>query len=208
MDFMDDLAKPVSILLVLLPGFVSAKIITALAFQEKRDALDRVVLALIFTLVNYVTWLTMVSLVRVLPFVDSARPWSETTNLLGLLSCSVVWGVIGVWIINSDKLHLRLRKWRLTKRGSRPSVWYDVFWRSENVVYVVVRMKDGKRAYGWPRLYSEDPDAGHLFLSPAKWLKPKGKVWMQGLLLNVSDVYTVEFCKPQKTGATDDGTTH
>lgn len=74
------------------------------------------------------------------------------------------------------------------------------------MVYVVVIMKDGREAYGWPKLYTFDPEIGHLFLAPAMWLKPKGQEWMKGLLLNVSDVYAVEFIKPQEKGATD-GTT-
>ncbi len=181
-----------AMLLGLLPGFLTAEIISAFAIRERREPLDRIIQALLYTFLSHVTWIVFCKTV------GSGRdvPWSSGGHVVGLGICALLWGVVGVWLVNAGILHRRLRKWHFTKRTSRPYAWYDAFYRTTQ--YVVVHLKDRRRILGWPKLYPENPGQGHLFLVNARWLscdnaKEESRI---SILIDSADVQFVEFiCK-------------
>jgi hypothetical protein len=177
-------------LLVLLPGFLTAEIVGALVLREERSAFDRVVQAMIYTFLSHLLW----TLISLLPF-DSATPG---VNLFGLGICAVFWGLLQTYVVNSGILHDQFRKWGLTQATSRPNEWYDAFYRRE--WYVILHLKDGRRIFGWPLLYSQRPDKGHIFLTGAVWLDSPNEATPSqevNFLISVTDVRFVEFVPPK-----------
>ena len=88
---------------------------------------------------------------------------------------------------------------RLTRTASRPNEWYDAFYRTER--HVILHLKDGRRLFGWPLLYPQQPERGHIFLTGAEWLDrgpnapPSPRV---DFLVDVRDLHFVEFVPPKE----------
>lgn len=189
------------LLLGLLPGFLTVAIITALTVRQRLSPFERIVQALIYTFVIHMTWQVILASLSGINRIYTGDPWtpSAATHLLALAVGAVFWGLVTTWLVNEDWLHAKLRKWRITKRASRPNVWYDAFYRT--LQFVVVHLKDRRRIYGWPSLYPERPNEGHLFLTQAQWLMsdsdaPTTAGLELSTLIPVTDVVFVEFVPP------------
>ena len=178
-----------AMLLALLPGFLTAEIISTFTLPERREPFDRIIKALLYTFLSHVTWIVSCRIV------GSVRdiPWSSAGDVVGPGTCAVLWGVVGVWLVNARIFHRVLRKFQITKRGSMPYAWYDAFRRTPQ--YVVVHLKDRRRIFGWPKLYPDKPGQGHLLLVNASWLshdnaKKQSRI---SILIDSADVQFVEF---------------
>jgi len=139
-------------LLALLPGFLTAAIVGALVMREERSTFERVVQALIYTFLAHVLWALSARLFHFTP----------TANLIGLATCAIVWGLVVTWAINTAKVHDLLQWIGITQAGSRPSEWYDAFYGKKD--FVILHLRDGRRIFGWPRLYPARADKGHILL--------------------------------------------
>ncbi len=125
--------KPIALLLALLPGLVTAELLHALTVREKREPLERVIQALLFTFLCHVTWVPVRAGIDAVfrQGVDGKPPvWSSAGDLVGLCGCAIAWGLIGALLVNSGALYRVLRWARLTKHASRPNQWYDAFYRT------------------------------------------------------------------------------
>lgn len=187
---MSDIAdlKLLELLLALIPGFLTAEIVGALVLRQERSPLDRVIQALIYTFLSHLLWGT----------IGWWLPDRPGIHLVGLGLCAVFWGLLLTWLINTGMAHRFLRKMRLTRTASRPNEWYDAFYRTER--HVVLHLNDGRRLFGWPLLYPQRPDRGHVFLTGAEWLdRPEGAppCPQVDFLIDVSDVRFVEFLPPK-----------
>jgi len=174
------------VLLALLPGFLTVQILDVLVVREDRTPFERVIQALIFTFLVHVIWYLS----------KSALPAPPGGDLTGLALSSLVLGVVVTFAINSGWIHRFLRWCRLTRAASRPSEWYDAFYEKKE--HVVLHLKDGRRVFGWPKLYPLRPDKGHLLVENAEWLdrdRPDPSVGKRDidLLIDVTDVRFVEF---------------
>lgn len=176
-------------LLALLPGFLTAAIVGAFVLREERSIFERLVQALIYTFLAHVLWTAL----------GRFFPTNATSQLMGLAGCAVFWGVILTWAINTGTVHDLLRWCGLTQAGSRPTEWYDVFYRKEE--YVILHLKDGRRIFGWPDVYPERADKGHILLEDAQWLhgdRDESSAQQVDYLISVTDVRFVEFIPPRK----------
>lgn len=177
------------LLLALLPGFLTAEVIGVLVLREERKPLDRIIQALIYTFLSHVLWST----------VGWLFPDDVAVQLMGLGLCAMVWGLLLTWLINSGKAHEFLRRIGLTQTTSRPNEWYDAFYRRQ--WHVILHLNDGRRLFGWPLIYPQLPEKGHIFLTGAQWLdrgddaRPCPRV---DFLIHVSDVRFVEFVPPKR----------
>lgn len=183
---MDNLANLslLETMLMLLPGFVTAEIIGILVLREERKTLDRVIQALIYTFLVHLLWAPFA-------WVFSTGPKAD---LVGLGLCAILLGLILTWTINTGAVHGLLRSLNLTKAASRPNEWYDAFYDKQE--YVILHLKDGRRLFGWPRLYPFKPDKGHILLEESEWLDRPGRKPGRpkvDLLIDVSEVRFVEF---------------
>jgi hypothetical protein len=177
---MPDKAEALGILLVLLPGFTSAYMVQLLAARRKQSELDRVIEALIFSLLLYLF---------TLPFFGYSLPitWHPGDgkhagewqifivwpHLLALALLAVVLGSIYAASINHNWLTAPFRWVSVTERSARSSVWNDVF--SDIEGFVQVGLSDGRSVIGWIRKYSDEDETTELFLEDAAWVDSDGK---------------------------------
>lgn len=178
----------VALLLALLPGFLTAHIVAALVLREDRTAFDQIIRALIYTFLTHVIW--------------SWCPWSgkpgTPTELLGLAIVSILLGLVLTFLINTGILHDLLRRTGITQAASRPNEWYDAFYEMQ--YRTVLHLHDGRRVFGWPRIYPVQPDKGHILLQGAEWLDRPGdarNIPFVDLLIDVKDIRFVEFVPPR-----------
>ena len=173
----------IRVLAFLLPGFVAAAVFYSLTSHPKPGTFDRVIHALIFTVIVQAA--------------TAGFPLSKDRELLLAVPAAVVLGLIAVILSNKDWIHRFLRWLRITKETSYPSEWYSSF--SRDSCYVVLHLKGQRRLYGWPQEWPSRPDQGHFRIKDAEWLVEHDKTSATGvsdILIPVSEVEMVEFLKP------------
>lgn len=189
-----------SVLRFLLSGFFAAWIFYGLSAYEKPSQFERVIQALIFTLVVQflvsVYGLIISAEMHSLP-IDSTLQVYEESIVSFIISVFV--GVFFAVLANKDWLHLFLRKIGITKQTSYPSEWFGAF--NTRNSYIVLHLKDERRLYGWPQEWPQSPDKGHFYMALASWLENEGdetylpSVQVDGILISIHDVQFVEFMK-------------
>jgi hypothetical protein len=180
----------IAILQFLLPGFLSAWIYYGLTPYAKPSEFERVVQALIFTLIiQAVVWLENYMLLG-----WTQADWTARVQPVVPAVTAVVVGLIFSSGANNDYFHTLARRARITRETSFPSEWFGTF--ASNLTYVVLQLDDERRIYGWPREWPSDPDEGHFVLQQASWLTKDGEEPITGvasMLISVKDVKWVEF---------------
>lgn len=186
----------------LLPGFVTAWIFYGLTAHPKASSFERVIQALIFTLF-------VDAIVRILgwAFVGiggaTGKPlgqWSEDIIFVWKVIVAIGLGFILAWFANSNALHCYLPD-SLTKRTSYPSEWFSAFHRTKTFAYL--HMNDGRRIYGWPEEWPDEPGRGHFVLMAAEWILPDNRRVplhsVERLVVPATDVNMVELEKDRST---------
>jgi hypothetical protein len=185
----------------LLPGFITIFVFYALTSFPKKSEFDKVVLALIWTvIINLIVDLFGFLLVVIGEHTGSIGEWTATSKALVSIAIAIVFGVIWVYLYNNDTLHRFLRKHKITNQTSYPSEWYGTF--SETQGYVTLYFTDGKRLMGYPLEWPTDPKSGHFILEDASWLVDEdGKIrqieliTVSKILVDVTKIDMVEFSK-------------
>ena len=171
-----------AVLLLLLPGFLSARIVQMLCARPKQTELDKVVEALLFSFLTYLLFAATFG--TELPLSWSARIDQNGTHYvveirrlrLGMLAAySVILAVAWAWIVNHDSLLKWLRKGRFTQRTSRVSVWNDIFHTLGGTVQI--GLADGRMVRGWLRCYSDESEDSTFFLEAASWIGENGTLF-------------------------------
>ncbi len=193
---MESFAKDlVSVLQYLLPGFVAAWIFYGLTSYPKPSQFERVVQALIFTLIIQ----AFVGLVeRIAKWAGqywSAGTWDTTTEVTWSSLVAVVIGIGFSWLANTDKAHKWFRGKGITRETSFPSEWFGTFLKE--VTFVVLHFKDERRLYGWPIEWPSEPTKGHFLIADPSWIGESGEeiriAGVKNILVDVNDVKWVEF---------------
>ena len=194
---MPELSKEVIALLTyLLPGFLVAWLFYALTSHPKPNQLERVIQALIFTLLLNGTVVLEKHLLLVASGWLLLGYWNQDAELIASIATALVMGFLFAWLTNTDHVHAGLRKLKISQRSASPNEWCTVFAPREQ--FVVVELKDKRRLYGWPKVWPSDPDKGHLFLTFASWIHGQNPVELQeseGVLICVKDISHIEFVK-------------
>lgn len=179
----------------LFPGFLAAWIFYGLTSHPKPSQFERIVQALIFTLViqlllPILQWI----LIGIGNFL-SIGVWSTSAENIVSAIIAVTLGLLLAFFTNNDKFHKVLRRFGFTSRTSHPSEWFFVF--SNKVTYVILNLKDGRRLYGWPKEWPIEPTKGQFYIMLPSWILEDGSQLelhaLDGILVNVSDVQWVEF---------------
>lgn len=188
-------------LLILLPGFVSARISRMMSARSQMSELERVTEALIFSFFTYVIYLLLFGPRLPLEWqIDATSPARYSfqvfrLRVLFLGVFSVLLGFAWGYVKGHDLLLKLLRKWKMTERTSRESVWNDVFVSLGGTVQV--GLKDGTSAIGWLGRYSDTGEERALFLEKASWIAHDGALTQvpgSGLLLTEkSEILYVMF---------------
>ena len=157
-------SEVVAIITFLLPGFVAATIFYSLTSHPKPSELDRVIQALVFTIVGQaVAWLIL------LParLFWTEAPWLKDSEVFVSVLSAVVIALVAVYFSNHDTIHRLLRHVGITKENSYPSEWYSAFY-SNTEGYVVLHLKGERRLYGWPQEWPSRPDEGHFIIAEVR----------------------------------------
>lgn len=214
---MDTLSSEiVGVIYELLPGFISAWIFFGLTAYLRPSPFERVVQALIFTVIVR----TMVVGLREGLFWGgrfiTIGTWNTESELLWSVFIAVLFGLFLSWCVNNDfpcvilrkdgrekckgivlRVHKCLSKLNLSNKTLHPSEWFSFFSNQEG--FVVLHLAGERRLYGWVIQFPDDPDSGHFILTEPEWLLDDGqRVSLHSvdkLCLNVKDVEWVEFLK-------------
>lgn len=142
----------IAILQYLLPGFVAAWIFYGLTSYQRPLQFERVVQALIFTLI--IEGLTVTFSYYVHFF--SKYPW-----ILSLMLAMIL-GIGFAFCVNTNIVHTVLQKCRITQENAFPTEWFGAFTHQETKV--VLNFYDRRRLIGFLRLWPSHPQAGHFLI--------------------------------------------
>ena len=196
----------VEALMVLVPGFLSAIVYYSLTSHPKPSMFERVVQALVFTVVIWAIgaplgeWLGL----------DLRIGMGESAGGKGLgpsvlLGVAVVVGLLAALVVDTDYAHQALRCVRMTKETSHPSEWYSTFYSRSSKEFVLLHLVEGRRLYGWPAEWPSDSERGHFRIENGEWLGEDNETHRAAdvILIRVQDVVMVEFLQKQTTGESD-----
>lgn len=177
-------------LLLLLPGFVCAKLIRWLCPRPQQTEMEKVVDALLYSFVVYVIFVLVFGVPEKITRVHVAALAAISFALAALVSA----------FITNDFAGSLLRWCRLTHRTTRPSIWHDVFHKYSG--YVLVELADTRMVFGWVEFYSDFPNPPTLFLKDACWINREtgGRNQIAGAGLLVSGEFkSIGFYAPKDT---------
>jgi hypothetical protein len=192
-----DKAKDVvGVLYLLLPGFVAAWVFFGLTAHPKADWFERIVQALIFTvIVQAVTFVVRVIAVGLGKAFVPLGSWNVEVNLVWSLLVATLIGVSFSAAANLDWPHKLLRDKGLTRRTSFPSEWFSVF--CQNKRWVVLHLTGNRRLFGWPNEWPDQADKGHFVIEQPEWFVEQEKrepiKGVDRIVIRASDVEMVEF---------------
>ena len=178
------------IFLFLIPGLIASVIMNAMVVRKNQSQLTKLIEALIFSLLIYVTFSGFAKNGNIFIISDFETPGLiyEFKSLIGILLLSLFYGVLFGGLIHYDVLLNCLRTVKLTKKTAESSVWYDVFKKEK--CYIVINFVDGYRLKGYPRHFSDDPDKPYIYLQDSSWVVYNKKTKKQTLVpLNRGEIF-------------------
>ena len=182
----------------LLPGFLAAWIFYSLTAHPKPSSFERIVQALVFTIIVRAGMTGTRLLLQFAGVLTDAGTWTQDVQLTWSVITALAVGLLVATSVNKDWFHGCLRRIGLTSRTSFPSEWYSGFTRSKRH-YVVLHLNGERRLYGWPEEWPDSPERGHFLIMQAKWLLDDGKTreldGVERLAIPAADVEMVEFLK-------------
>lgn len=158
--------QALQILIFLIPGFISEGILDALIVREEKKEFEKTIEALIFSMVIYTIY-SLISVSGKSPIILSQVEQSITYSYdsksflwLGLFSVSIP-VVLSFFVTNDWHMKLARLLW-ITRKTARSSVWFDVFCDIRKPT--IINFKNGRRIYGWPKYFSNNPENQYVFL--------------------------------------------
>jgi len=187
----------VQLIFELLPGFFTAWVLYGLTAYKRPSPFERVVEALVFTIIiQGLVWLIR-SLALLAGQVISIGTWMSAGELPLAVAIALALGLVLAWCANSNVVHRWLWKRGVTSGSSYPSEWYKTFMIEKR--WVILDLKDGRRLYGWPMDWPDHPDEGHVVLSYVEWIGDNGTriplPEVHKMTIAVADIEFVEFLK-------------
>jgi hypothetical protein len=168
--------EALGVLLLLLPGFSCAYLVQRLAVRPKQTELDKAIEALLFSFFLYLI---------ASPFFRYSLPlsWQKRTvtgieqytfqlnwpYLAALAGLALGLGVVYSANLNHDWLLRLLRKFSITQRTARNSIWNDAF-QDIPSSFVLVQLSGDRAVIGYLRYYSDEQEDASLFLEDAAWI--------------------------------------
>jgi len=205
----------VTALNLLLPGFIAAWVFYGLTAYQRPSPFERIIQALVYNIILRPFVLAIGALFQFIGRAYSLGAWTVESELTTAVMLAFPLGALFAGVANSDVLHRWLREhdgflrpvdpyaprnWIWTWNNAFPSEWYSAL--SRRAQYVVLHLTDGRRLYGWPDEFPDDPATGHFVLSEAEWLVERNveyaRVPLEGvesIMVRGSDVEMVEFMK-------------
>ncbi|WP_265451669.1 DUF6338 family protein [Aeromonas salmonicida] len=198
---MDNIKEIIPLIMFLVPGFLAAWIFYSLTPYLKPEPFERIIQALIFTLITQAASIIIKELCFLMGKICSLGVWDTTSDtFLSTISAAII-GLTFSYYANNNKLHEKLRVLGFTKETSYPSEWHSTFSSDEGVTYIVLQFNDDRRLMGWPREWPVNPKEGYFKIEDPMWLIEGGNNIdlqpLQCVLVNVQDVKWIEFMKKE-----------
>ncbi|TDS98331.1 DUF6338 family protein [Erwinia rhapontici] len=192
-----------NILKFLLPGFLTTWVFHAFTPYPKPAQFERVVQALIFTIIIQGAILPIKFILIHAGKYYSLGSWTETVRIMWVYFTSLAIGLTISYFANNDKFHSLLRYLKVTKQSSYHSEWYGAFHDREGC-RIILNLVDGRRIFGYPLEWPSDPSKGHFVLTEAAWIIEIENVsnyvdlpQLDAILFKVNDVERVDFMKKE-----------
>ncbi len=186
--------EALSLLQFLLPGFLAAWVFYAFTSYRKPSEFERIIQALIFTLLIRAGVTCVRGVLVVIGRKAAMGVWTTDIELLWSITIAFLLGILFSYLANTDHFHRIVRHFGITRETSFPSEWFGAFLK--NITYVVLQLKDERRIYGWPMDWPSSPKIGYFTLREASWLDGENQIPIKGVscvLINSEDVRWVEF---------------
>lgn len=191
---MSEITELIPFLQSLLPGLLCAWIFHGLTAYPKPAAFERIIQALVFTvIIQALVALTEKSLISLGKLIESPTPWGGNDTLITSAIYAIIIGILLSYLTNNDIIHSKLRAMGITRESSYSSEWYGAFLKPS---YVVLHLKDERRIYGWPSAWPSQPNTGHYVIKEPSWLDGLNELPITGadsILIDAQDVAHVEF---------------
>lgn len=185
----------ISVIYYLLPGFAAAWVFYGLTAHPKASPFERVVQALIFTIVIQAVTVITGWLLQICGRIYCLGTWTASSAFVWSVLLAFVFGLLFAYFANKDYCHELLRQCGITKRTSFPSEWYSAFYQEKR--WVVLHLPGGRRLYGWPEEWPDQPDSGHFLIDQPIWLLDNGGYEplsnVDKILVQATGVEMVEF---------------
>lgn len=184
-----------TLVFMLIPGFVAASIFYTLTAHPKTSEFERLIQALIFTVILKILTNFLKNIFLFAGRWASLGRWTSEGELTWSVILAVPLGLSFVVLANQDLFHSRLRVWGFTTRTSYPSEWYGTFVREKR--WVVLHLQGGRRLYGWPEEWPDQSDRGHFVVDQPEWLlenQERAPLYrVARIMIPAADVKMVEF---------------
>lgn len=194
---MPELSKDlVALLQYLAPGFIVAWVFFGLTSHNKPSQFERVVQALIFTVVIQMIVLAEERTLKAIGRTISFGEWTDASALVAALLSALVTGVCLSAIVNTDALHRLTRRLGISSRTGHPCEWFGIF--TDYPRYIALQLKDGSRVFGWPTVWPSESGSGHFFVTSACRTVDGAEQdlgHLEGILIDAKEVSWVEFVK-------------
>jgi Family of unknown function (DUF6338) len=184
----------------LFPGFLGSLVYDFLVEGRKRENFERIIAALVLTLVSSVALNVGFGISLSPPHIGKDAPFAEIVdafvgkNLLDASLLTLGLAIVLAFVNNSGFLYAILRKMDLSNKKSDFDVWSDMFNEFQRK-WIVVRFDDGRSIIGWPKYYSKSGEPREFFIADASWLEPNET----GIIVQTDvagpSVYLTDFAK-------------
>ncbi len=206
------------ILLILLPGFAAAYVVQMFAMRGTQTDFDKVIESCLYSVLIYGCFVLFTH--GLLPFeiIPAKAPATESTilwhrkALLGLAAITVAVALLATLYVNDDgNRFFRFRRFQLTERTTRRSIWNDVFQQeATNNQLVQVELDNNRSLMGVVTYYSDAAEDCSLFLEQARWIYADGTIEVVrglGVLLtkaaNIRSISLLDALPAESEPATD-----
>jgi hypothetical protein len=197
--------ETLNILLLLMPGFISWKIIS-LIFKYDQESIPKIIFDTL--ILSFLTYLIVSIFIEWEPLATVSLingklnySFSRSVKVISLTSLIVlILPIILGSIYQNDFINSCLRKINVTTKTSRNNTWNDAFLSQDR--YVIVTLKDNRRIRGYPTMFSTDPKEGFVYLYNPAWVNDDKEFEEQpdyiesnchGFLLNRENIDLIEF---------------
>ncbi len=190
------------VLIYLIPGFISSTIMNIMNVRTKEQKeFGKIIEALIFSLLVYTIYSLVIktSPIEIVKTGDAFTYSYNYQSFLWLILICIGIPLIFSFFITND-LHMKLaRALRISKKTARSSVWFDVF--TDKKTTIIINFVNGRRIWGWPMYYSDDPKNAYIFLYKPAWIEEDKFIDLdiEGILITPEQkIESIEFLKGGK----------
>ncbi|MDH4212216.1 MAG: DUF6338 family protein [candidate division WOR-3 bacterium] len=199
------------ILLILLPGFVTSKITSAIVVKKTASELGQVIDALVFTLIDLALFIVITSILKfnLTTITSSSSTSAALVNIqkfvIMIFIIAIIVGILHGWAINKDLYYKLLRTLGITTITGSLDVWNQVFNTYLGCI-VRIRMNNNSIIEGWPEYFSDTADSMSLFLRDVVIISKDGKEEKIPALMitNKEEVKLIEFYHEKKLSPQDE----